>query len=95
MSDLERTINRELRRGRLPVHVRRRHARRLAAAIEAEGYGVDQARMAEISAPLAAGLAGERFGAGMGAIFRAMDEFVVGATRAMTAKTIANLRRRP
>lgn len=42
MSDLERLLNRELRRGRLPVHVRRRHARRLAAAIEAEGYAASE-----------------------------------------------------
>lgn len=40
MSPLERTLSRELRRGRLPIHVRRRQARRLAAAIEAAGYAV-------------------------------------------------------
>lgn len=95
MSDLERLLNRELRRGRgLPVHVRRRQARRLAAAIEAEGYHEVEARVEYLSRTSAAGLAGERFGTGMGAIFRAMDEFVAGATRAMTARAVADLRRR-
>ncbi|WP_342163124.1 hypothetical protein [Methylobacterium sp. SD21] len=40
MSPLESSIDRELRRARLPVHVRRRQARRLAAAIAAEGFAV-------------------------------------------------------
>ncbi|SDM68695.1 hypothetical protein SAMN05216360_103111 [Methylobacterium phyllostachyos] len=40
MSPLERSIDRELRRNRLPVHVRRRQARRLTAAVEAAGYAV-------------------------------------------------------
>lgn len=40
MSPLERSITRELRRARLPVHVRRRQARRLAATIAAEGFAV-------------------------------------------------------
>lgn len=94
MSPLERSITRELRRNRLPIHVRRRQARRLAAAIEAEGYRVAEVRMDYFSKTSPAGLAGERFGTGMGAIFRAMDEFVAGATRAMTARAVADLRRR-
>ena len=95
MSDLERTINRELRRGRLPVHVRRRHARRLAAAIEAEGYGVSQARLAETSAPSTAGLAGERFGAGLAAALRQAEQFSKGIARGMAVRDVARLGRRP
>lgn len=96
MSALERILNREPRWERhvLP-HVRWRHARRLAAAIEAEGYRVAQARMAEISTPSAAGLAGERFGVGLAAALRQVEQFSDGITRGMAVRDLARLRSRP
>ncbi|GJD97444.1 hypothetical protein [Methylobacterium iners] len=86
MRDLRFTLDREMRRGhRLPAHVRRREARRLAAAIEAAGYGIPgplvpgdpvASRVALQGAQVAVALlqAGRQIGAGVDRLVRHVQE---------------------
>ncbi|MGW9821987.1 hypothetical protein [Methylorubrum extorquens] len=89
MTDIERILNRELRRDRrvLP-HVRRRHARRLAAAIEAEGCRVAAPPVPQPLPTSPAGLAGQQLGAGMASAIRAMERFSEGLVRGLSGRRL-------
>ncbi|UYW28338.1 hypothetical protein OKC48_07435 [Methylorubrum extorquens] len=84
MTEIERILHRELRRDRrvLP-HVRRRHARRLAAAIEAEGCRVAAPPVPQPLPTSSAGLAGLRFGTELAAAVRQVERFTEGLVRGL------------